>query len=146
MENYIFKGADVLRLMPQREPIVMVDTLVEADNGHAVTALTITPDNIFVERGAFTESGLIEHQAQSASVMVGYQAYLDNRAAPVGFIGEVKKASFFIRPKAGDTLSTTISVVSVVGDITIIKASTSVDNTTVAECQMKIFIEPDRTE
>lgn len=141
MSGAIFVGEDIKRLIPQREPIVMVDALYEADARHAVTGLTVRAGNIFVESGEFTESGLIEHQAQSASVLVGYQAYRQGCPAPVGYIGEVKKCTIVRLPVVGDVLTTEITITSEVDSITLIKAVSRVGDDVVADCQMKIFVE-----
>ena len=48
------------RLIPQRDPIRMVDRLVEVDGGTATAALSVRPDNYFMEDdGAMAEPGLI---------------------------------------------------------------------------------------
>ena len=62
----------IIDLIPQRDPIVMIDKFVGITNGISETQLTIKDNNIFVENGCFTEFGLIEHIAQSAAARVGY--------------------------------------------------------------------------
>ena len=55
-------------LIPQRDPILMVDELLEASDDAATTSLTVRDDNFFLdEEGKLAETGLIEHIAQSAS-------------------------------------------------------------------------------
>lgn len=140
MNNPIFANEEIKRFIPQREPIFMVDKLFEADHVHAVTGLTISSGNMFVQDGLFIESGLIEHSAQSASVLVGYEAYKENKPAPVGYIGEVKKAKFHKLPAVGSELITTIDVVSEVDDLSLVKAAVKANGDVVFECQMKIFV------
>lgn len=146
MNNPIFRGDEIKRFIPQREPIVMVDKLFEADHEHAVTGLTVAADNIFVQNGSFIESGLIEHSAQSASVLVGYEAYKQNRPAPVGYIGEVKKARIHALPAAGSELLTRIDIISEVDGLSLVKAEVKSGNDTVFECQMKIFVKQQDAE
>ncbi|MGM9806375.1 MAG: hydroxymyristoyl-ACP dehydratase [Candidatus Aphodosoma sp.] len=140
MNNPIFANEEIKRFIPQREPIFMVDKLFEVDNVHAVTGLTVSPGNMFLQDGHFIESGLIEHSAQSASVLVGYEAYKENKPAPVGYIGEVRKARFFRFPVVDDELVTTIEIVSEVDGLSLVKAAVRVDDEVVFECQMKIFV------
>ena len=118
----------------------MVDTLYSATESNCVAGLTILSDNLFCENGFFTEPGLIEHIAQSASVMAGYNTHRNNSPAPIGFIGEVKKYKTFTLPKVGDKLITTINILSEIMNITLVTAETKVNDHTVATCQMKIFI------
>ena len=126
--------------IPQREPIIMVDTLYSATEGHCVAGLTVQADNLFCEDDFFTEPGVIEHIAQSASVMTGYNARRKNNPPPIGFIGEVKKYKTFTLPKIGDKLITTIHILSEIMNITLLSAETKVNERIIATCQMKIFI------
>lgn len=71
----MMRGEDIKRLIPQRNPMLMVDEFEVLDEQTAHTALTVRPDNMFLYRnGELPESGLIEHIAQSASALAGYQA------------------------------------------------------------------------
>lgn len=141
MNNPIFANEEIKMFEPQREPIVMVDKLFEGDPTHAITGLTVYADNMFVQNGLFIEAGLIEHAAQSASVLVGYQAYKNQQKAPVGYIGEVKKAHFYSLPKVGDELVTEITIISEVDGLSLVKAQVAVEGNTVFDCQMKIFVD-----
>lgn len=78
---------EIIDLIPQREPIVMVDKFVGITNGISETQLTIKNDNIFVENDCFTEFGLIEHIAQSAAARVGYICKKENKPISIGYIG-----------------------------------------------------------
>ena len=70
MTNY-----DIKSLIPQREPILLVDALVGVEGDMARTQLTVRRDNSFVgDDGLLAEPGLIEHIAQSASAFAGYKA------------------------------------------------------------------------
>lgn len=95
---------------------------------------------MFCHQGHIAEAGIIEHMAQSASAMAGYNCMVAGKPAPVGFIGEVKKFTLNFLPKIEETMETTINVVSEAMGITLITASTSVGGEVAATCQMKIFI------
>lgn len=142
MTDPIFVNDQIKMFLPQREPILMVDKLYEADHVHALTGLTISVDNMFVQEGLFIESGLIEHAAQSASVLVGYEAYKNKQKAPVGYIGEVKKCHIISRPKVGDELLTSIDIISEVDGLSLVRAQISVNSAPVFDCQIKIFVKP----
>lgn len=142
MDKPLYKGEDIKKLLNQRAPILMVDTLYEVSDNGATTGLTVDEDNFFNLDGKFTEPGLIEHMAQSASAFVGYNALKDsNSDAPVGYIGEIKNFKLTsCLPKAGDELLTTVTVQSVVMNITLFTAETKVNGNTVATCQMKLSV------
>lgn len=139
-ENTLFQGEQVCKLIPQREPIIMLDAFFEGSETHAVTGLTIQSDNLFNQAGKFTEPGLIEHIAQSASALAGYTAYCKQHEAPVGYIGEIKKFRIFRCPDVGEELRTTIQVLSEVMQVSLVSAETKSGEETIATCQMKIFI------
>ena len=83
MTNY-----DIKSLIPQREPILLVDALVGVEGDMARTQLTVRRDNSFVgDDGLLAEPGLIEHIAQSASAFAGYKAMEAGASEPpVGYM------------------------------------------------------------
>lgn len=138
----LYNGEDIKKLIPQRDPIMMVDTVESAEGDICVTALTITPQNYFIdEDGLVAEPGLIEHIAQSASAFAGHRALIAGEPLPIGYIGEVKKFHLHSRPAVGARLVTTIEMGASIDGVTIIYGETKVDGETIADTQMKIFIE-----
>lgn len=133
---------DIQSLIPQRDPIMMVDRLVHAEAERCTTSLTIEPDNFFLDAdGLVAEAGLVEHIAQSASAFAGYRAKeAGAEKPPVGYIGEVKRFHCYRRPAVGETLTTTIDMGPTVGEVTIIRGVTTSGGEKIAETQMKIAI------
>ena len=136
---------NIKELIPQRFPILMVDELVEVAQDQATARLQLTQDNFFMDEvGLLSEAGLIEHMAQSASAMVGYEHKLaGGTRPPVGYIAEVKRFECLKRPASGQTILTTVTRNLQVGDVTIITTQcTDQDGELLARTQMKIFIDP----
>jgi len=140
-ETALFTGEQILSLIPQRKPMVMLDTFFEGNDTEAHTGLTVQADNLFCVNGLFTEPGLIEFIAQSASALAGYKAYRRQVTAPVGFIGEVKKFRVFRLPAIGELLRTSVYVLSEVLQISILTAEVKSGDETIARGQMKIFVQ-----
>ncbi|MCC8096652.1 MAG: beta-hydroxyacyl-ACP dehydratase [Tannerellaceae bacterium] len=138
------KSEDIKKLIPQRDPVLMVDELIEATGDKAVTRLTVRPGNYFIDEDKLlAETGLIEHIAQSASAFAGYKAIATGATTPpIGYIGEIKNFHCIRRPHIGDELQTTITTGSEIGGITIITGETRTNSETIASTQMKIFINP----
>ena len=138
------KYIEIARLIPQRDPIMMVDELIEVGEEVAVTGLTVRTDNYFIdEDGLLAEPGLIEHIAQSASAFAGYRTISAGATdPPVGYIGEVKKFHCYRRPQPGEELHTTITMGAEMAGVTIITGETRIADEVVADTQMKIFIQP----
>ena len=110
--NIIATGQQILTYIPQRPPIVMVDTLYALqDEGRVTkTALTITPQNIFSTQGIFAEAGVLEHVAQSAALRIGYISQQHNEEIKIGYIGSFDKVKFDQMPAVGSQLLTTLTL------------------------------------
>lgn len=138
----LYQNEELFQLMPQRDPIVMVDTIYDAEGDTAHTGLSVTETNYFIEEdGRMAEPGLIEHIAQSASALMGHKALLAGQPLPVGYIGEVKKFHCYVRPAVGDELTTTINLGAEINGVTLMTGETRCGEALVADTQMKLFVE-----
>lgn len=135
---------DILPLIPQRPPFVMVDTLVTAGENNARTKLKITSDNVFVKENQLTEPALIENIAQTAAARMGYICKQNNEQVPVGFIGAVQNLEIFALPEVGDEIETEIVIKNQVFDVTLIAGQVYLNDDVLAKCEMKIFIQPNK--
>lgn len=136
----IIHGEGILGLIPQRQPIVMVDSFFGIEEDSSYSGLTVTADNIFCEAGKLQEPGIIEHIAQSAAARIGFIYTRQGEKVPLGFIGSVDKLKIYDLPEIGMKLFTEITVVQEVFDITLISAQVKAGEVLIAECRMKIFI------
>ena len=136
----IIHGEGILGLIPQRPPIVMVDSFFGIEGNCSYSGLTITSDNIFCEAGKLQEPGVIEHIAQSAAARIGFIYTRQGAQVPLGFIGSVDKLKIYNLPEVGIKLFTEITVVQEVFDITLVSAQVKAGEELIAECRMKIFI------
>lgn len=140
MSEVICRGDELLELLPQREPILLVDTLYKCDEQGCQTGLHIREDNMFCIEGSLCAEGIIEHMAQSASVHLGYRSIRKGEPVRIGYIGEVRDFRLTADPRAGDTLETFVQVLSEVMGITLISAETFCGEVPVAMCRMKIAV------
>ena len=136
-----FEKINILELLPQKPPFVMVDVLTHFDDVFTSTGLTVTADNIFVENNEFAEIGVIENIAQTCAARMGYiNKHLCSSEVKIGFIGSIKDLSFEELPKVGDELKTTIEVVNEVFAITLVNAKVEIGGRLIASCEMKISL------
>lgn len=133
-------GDALLELIPQRDPIVMVDCFLGMSGNVSYTGLQIRKDNLFCENEVLQEYGLIEHIAQSAAVRIGYLCHSQGKAIPVGFIGSVDKLTIHALPVVGTILRTEIRIEQEVGDITLISARVLAEENVLVEGRMKIYL------
>lgn len=136
----IIHGEGILGLIPQRPPIVMVNSFFGIEENCSYSGLTVTSDNIFCEAGKLQEPGIIEHIAQSAAARIGFIYTQQGAQVPLGFIGSVDKLRIYNLPEVGMKLFTEITVVQEVFDITLVSAQVKAGEELIAECRMKIFI------
>jgi predicted hotdog family 3-hydroxylacyl-ACP dehydratase len=131
---------NILSLIPQRPPFVMVDKLLKSDEDSTQTFFMVTEENVLVVNGEFTEAGLMENIAQTAAARAGYIASMEDKPVIVGYIGAVKNLEIFDLPKINDELTTEVKIENRIFDITAISGMVRCNGTIVAQCEMNIFI------
>ena len=137
----LYKGEDILRLIPQRNPFVMVDEFEATGSDAALTALYVRSGNYFIlPDGTLAETGLIEHIAQSAAALAGYQQK-DLAHPRIGLVGEVKHFECLRRPKAGHLIRTTITFIFSMGNVTLVEGHCCIGNEEIANAKLKIFMQ-----
>lgn len=141
MENEVLaSGEEIFRLIPQRPPMVMVDTLYSARVEGGVTGLAVKEENLFCIGGHLTEPGIIEHSAQSAAAFAGYRYYLAGEEPHIGLIGEIKTFSIERTPAVGEKLRTEVHVEGEAMGMSLVRTETYVDGHKIAGGVIKIFI------
>lgn len=139
--NHIITDNEFIgKLIPQKEPFVMVDKLLHFEDNMVVTGLTVSEKNIFTRFNEFTAPGLIEHMAQSVALYTGYQYYLKKQAAPIGYIGAIKKVEIFDLPFKGQELTTTVKILYDIMGVTLITAETECQGILIASAEMKTVL------
>ncbi len=132
---------DILELIPQRPPFLLVDRLEDFEQDRSVTSFEVKPDGILVRDGRLSEAGLMENIAQSCAARIGYiNKFRKNETVKLGIIGAVKGLEVNEMPEAGSRLETVVEVVSEVFAITLVDARVMCGGHTVASCQMKISL------
>jgi predicted hotdog family 3-hydroxylacyl-ACP dehydratase len=131
---------NILPLIPQRPPFVMIDKLLYCGEKISRSGFLIRDDNIFVQNGEFREPGLVENIAQTAAARAGYISQLENKPVLAGYIGSVKNLEIFSLPKTGDELVTEITIEKQIFDVTLISGMIRCYEMVLAQCEMKIFI------
>ncbi len=132
---------DIHELLPQQEPFVMIDTLVHFDRFLTVTETTVKTDNIFVENGFFSASGLMENIAQTCAARIGYvNKYILKKGIQLGFIGAVRNFEIVKLPKVGEVITTHVEVKEEVFGMTLAEAYIKCQGKTIVTTEMKIAV------
>lgn len=132
---------DIHELLPQQEPFVMVGKLVYFEMDKTVTKTEILKDNIFVEDGVFTASGVVENIAQTCATRIGYiNKYILKKGIQLGFIGAIRNLQLYRLPKVGEVIETTIITIEEVFGMTLVTATVRIGDEILAESEMKIAV------
>ena len=131
----------MLRFLPHRPPIVLVDELVASDGDTHTTRLLVRADNVFAEEGHLLEAGLIEHVAQSTALGTGYAAAGAGEGdPPVGFIGAVSRLRIERLPRIGEQLETTVAMQHRLANVQVLLGTVRAADAVIAEMEMKVFL------
>jgi len=119
----------------------MIGTLTCFDEVKTVTETTIAADNIFVDDGRFSASGLIENVAQTCAARIGFvNKYILGNGITIGVIGAVRKLVINSLPAVGQTITTTVEIVSEVFGMTLAKATVTCEGEELLSTEIKISV------
>ena len=131
---------DILTLIPQRTPFVMIDELLYCEGDTTRTCFRVKDDNIFLNNEILEEPALIENIAQTAAARAGYVGVQQNKPVAIGYIAAIQQLEIFDRPKLNDLLETETVVTNQVLNVTVVRGKLSCNGKLLAQCEMKIFI------
>ena len=133
------KKENILSLIPQRSPFIMIDELLHCDETITQTTFRIKEENVLVIEGKFTEAGLMENIAQTAAAREGFIGAKENKPVTTGYIGAVKNFEVYGLPRVNDLLLTEIKIQEQVFDMVIISGTVKCNDVLMARCEMNIF-------
>ena len=139
MNNDVIK-VDILELIPQRPPFVMVDRLLHFDRIVTTSEFAVREDNIFLEGDVLQPEGLVENIAQTCAARIGYVNFMNKESVRLGFIGAVRNLSILKTPNAGDTIETTITVKEEIFQMTLVDAEIRLNGNVIVNAEMKIAL------
>jgi predicted hotdog family 3-hydroxylacyl-ACP dehydratase len=132
-------NTDILEYLPHRPPFVMIDS-IQKEGAKATGHFRITADNVLVENGFFTESGLVENMAQTAGA--GLPQSDSGNAPSVGYIGALKDLKIENLPAVGEIITTEIGYMHQVMSAHIVQARVLNERgELLASCELKIFLQ-----
>lgn len=135
------RSIDVHTVLPQQEPFVMIGTMTHFEMGTSTTETTVSADNIFVDNGHFSPSGIMENIAQTCASRIGfYNKYILHKDVQVGFIGAVRDFEVDSLPNVGDTITTTVDIIEEIFGMTLAKAIVSCGGRVIASARIKLSV------
>ena len=137
------KDFNILDLLPQRPPFIMVDRLTHYDPIITKTEFTVREDNLFCHDGIMEEAGLVEVIAQTCAARMGYKEKTEpNRegVVKIGFIGMIKNMTIYRCPIVGEELKATVEIKEEIFNSTLVETKVEVGSEIIAVCEMKIYL------
>ncbi len=111
-------AVEIKHYLPHRTPMLMVDYVLAIDDEKVETVFEIKTSNLFLQNNFFTETGLIENMAQTCSMIVAKDYFIDKNnndkkeVDVIGFISAIKTLKIYILPEMGSTIVTKAVLVS----------------------------------
>ena len=142
MTDSELSSIDVLTLLPQRPPFIMIDRLIHFDETVTTTQLTVRTDNLFTEAdGHLNPCALVENIAQTCAARMGYiNRYIYRQRVRLGYIGGIKNLQVLRTPRVGELLTTNIEVLQEVMKLTLVNATVRVGDEVIVTAEMKIAL------
>lgn len=112
---------NIMHLIPQKAPFVMVDTLLGFSTTIVVSSFKVLADNIFFENQTLSEAGLIENMAQTVALHTGYDYFLKGEPAPTGYIGSINKMEISKLPKLNEIIKTEAHILKEFMGVTLVE-------------------------
>ena len=131
---------DILELIPQRPPFIMVDRLLHFDRIVTTAEFAVREDNIFLEGDELQPEGLVENIAQTCAARIGYVNLMNKESVRLGFIGAVRNLSILGTPKIGEKIETTITVKEEIFQMTLVDAEIRLNGSVIVNAEMKIAL------
>ena len=140
-DEAFLRSIDIHELLPQQEPFVMVGRLVYFDAVRTMCETDIKADNIFVEDGRLSASGMIENIAQTCAVRIGYfNKYILKKAVRKGVVGAIRNLEVMGLPEVGQQIETIVDVIEEVFGMTLVSAVIKQGSRTLVTTEMKIAL------
>lgn len=125
-------------IIPQRPPIIMVDRMLSCDETEALAEFTVREDNIFLDDGMLSATGIMENMAQSCAARIGCYCLINNEPIRIGVIGEIRNGEIIRLPKCGETLHTKIRIKGKLFNVSLFEVSVFINEEIIAKAKIKV--------
>ena len=148
--DLLHNDIDIRDFLPHREPMLMVHRLISIDKESVSCSFKVDEECIFVSQGVLSETGLIEHAAQTSTAIVGQRLFpsgvkLNTDTRVIGYISAIKNVQLGLSPRNGEELITHSSLVSHVDSgpvsICVTECVSHVNDRQVLSCRMNFLIQ-----
>ena len=133
----ILTGDQILPYIPQRPPMVFVDTFYGLIDNTQYSSLLVTPDMVFVEDGKLLDIGLIEFLTQSGYVWFSYREKVILQKSDLeitkGYLCKIKNVHVSDTPSIGTRIYSRMDVIFFSSSFSTIHMTAYTEDGTLAE-------------
>ena len=133
-----FQDIPVTELIPQRQPLMLVDKVLHSSEEDTETVLEIREDNIFLDEGHLSMAGLLENMAQSCACRMGCRCIVAGSPVRIGVVGAIRNCIMERLPRLGETLHTHVCIMEEVLNLTLASVVVKVGDETIATTLIKM--------
>ena len=144
MADVLMNREQIMEVIPHRDPFLLIDEVLEMEDGKSVKARKYMREDDYWFRGHFPEKPvtpgvlMVEMLAQAGAVCILSQPEFKGKIALFAGIDKVK---FRRQVVPGDVLDLEVEIISQRGPIGIGKAVASVDGQKAVTCEIKFAVE-----
>lgn len=113
-EKHILTGTQLLPYLPQRPPMVFVDTFYGTIDESQYSSLLVTSDMIFTENGRLLDIGILEFLTQSGYVWFSYREKeilgKTDMGITKGYLCKIKNVKVSDTPHVGERIYSKLDV------------------------------------
>ena len=131
---------NITTVIPQRDPFIMIDNLLEATPTSFETDFKVRIENIFVKGNILQEAALIENIAQTCAAGFGYLQSSAEGKPRTGFIGAISKLEVHSLPVVESVIHTKAEVTHNLENVFLIKGENICDGQILVQCELKIVV------
>ena len=132
---------DADKLIPHREPVCMVDRLIEYKDQAGIVEAVVTSGNALVEdNGQLDQLAVTEMIAQACAAAKGYEGRLSNDPMKIGYLVGIKKLQFFGKAFVGDELKISVRTVGAISGFTVVEGKVICNKKIIAAGKIKLWV------
>lgn len=126
---------DITTLLPHRCPMLLLDTLTNAQAGRIEACITVRAGNIFLrDDGTLENVALLEAMAQCLAAGNGLHT-----PGRIGYLAAVRRCQITGAARLGDELRATASITAQVDDIHVVESRLTRAGETLASAEFKVY-------
>jgi radical SAM protein with 4Fe4S-binding SPASM domain len=139
-DDIMFLPVDASQLVPHKQPMLLIDRLLEIQERASLSEMIVRPDMLFVgSDGRLDEASYPEIMSQALAAHEGFRKIGSHNPQQEGFLLGIKNLAISGSARVGDTLRISIFKVAKYGDFGILRGEVRNGDTLIASGELKVW-------